>query len=103
MAHDIAVFACAGLGLIGVDDEINRQLGRLGRDEPPFVADRKARAATPAQAGLLDLIDNAGAAETEKLFGVLPRPACLGSIEMPIALAVEIFKNSVFVLEHVGL
>jgi hypothetical protein len=62
VAHDVAVLAGAGLGLIGIDDEIVRPpVGLLGH-ERPFQAGREAGAAAAAQAGRLHLVDDPVAA-----------------------------------------
>jgi hypothetical protein len=53
--HDDAVFEGARLRLVGVDDEVTRH-GR--RQEAPLHARREARAAAPADAARLDLLDD---------------------------------------------
>ena len=57
--HDLAVLAGAGLGLVGIDDEIVRPAVRLLGHERPFEAGREAGAAAAAQAGRLHLVDDA--------------------------------------------
>ena len=47
--HDLAVLAGAGLGLVGIDDEVMRPLHLL-RHERPFQAGRKSGAAAAALA-----------------------------------------------------
>src|SRR5512143_3074222 len=48
--HDLAVLASAGLGLVGIHNEIMWAAIRLLRHERPFQASRKAGAAAAAQA-----------------------------------------------------
>ena len=50
VAQDVAVLAGAGLGFVGIDDEIGRTAVALLGHERPFQAGREAGAAAPAQA-----------------------------------------------------
>ncbi len=50
VAHDVPVLAGAGLGLVGVDDQIVWAAIGLGRHERPFQPGGEARAAAAAQA-----------------------------------------------------
>src|SRR6185312_4737969 len=61
--EELAVLAGAGLGLVGVDDEV----GGLGvlRDEAPLEARREAGAAAAAEVRLLDLVDDGGGRHAE--------------------------------------
>ena len=90
-----------GSALVGVDHEIGRPaVGLLGH-ERPFEAGREAGAAAPAQAGLLDLVDDRVAA--------LVRAASLVSSQSPrwraparrqSCCAVEIGEDAVLVAQH---
>jgi hypothetical protein len=75
VAHDLAVLAGAGLGFVGVDDQIARPAIAFLRHERPFEAGRKARAATAAQAGRLHLVDDPVAALLEDAGGAVPGAA----------------------------
>src|SRR4030095_9970575 len=55
--HEEAVLVGPRLGLVGVADEVLR-LGRLPGHEGPLPAGREPRAAAPAQARLLDLLED---------------------------------------------
>ncbi len=50
LIHDLAIFERAGLGFVGIADEINR-LAALAVNETPLEAAGKTRAAATAQAG----------------------------------------------------
>src|SRR5262249_31298271 len=98
--HDLAVFAGAGLGLIGVDHEIMRPIAHGLWHERPFHAGRETRAAAAAKAGCLDLIDDGVAALVEDRLGAIPRAALPRTLEAEIALAVKILEDAVLVVEH---
>ena len=55
--HEQAVFAGAGFGFIGVDDDVFR-LGAGAGDEAPFEACREASTATTAQVRSLEFVDD---------------------------------------------
>jgi hypothetical protein len=57
LVDDVAVLEGARLGLVGVDDEVNR-LAAAAVDQRPLQSAAKARAAAAAQAGALDLVDD---------------------------------------------
>src|SRR5690606_4549835 len=54
LVHDVAVFERAGLGFVGVDDEVDG-LAAFAINERPLEAAREAGAAAAAQAGFFDL------------------------------------------------
>jgi hypothetical protein len=54
--HYVAILERAGLGLVGVDDEIDR-LAALAVDESPLHATGETGAAATAQTGFLHLVD----------------------------------------------
>src|SRR6185437_89019 len=73
VAHDLAVFAGAGLGLIGIDHEVMRPPGlRFLGHERPFQTGGKAGAAAAALARGLALVDQSVAAFGQNLFGAVP-------------------------------
>ena len=99
--HDLAILAGAGLGLIGVDDEIARPpVGRLLGHERPFQPGRKSRPAPAAQAGGLHLVDDPVAALVDDRFRAVPGAAAPRALEPPIVEAVEIPEDAVLVVEH---
>ncbi len=98
--HDLAVFAGAGLGLVGVDDEIMRPPVRLLGHERPLQAGRKTGAAASTQARGLHLIDDAIASFGQDGLGAVPGAALARAFEPPIMEAVEIAKDAVLVGEH---
>src|SRR6266702_5835770 len=103
MPHDLAILAGAGLGLVGVDDEIARPaVGRFLRHERPFQAGREAGAATATQAGGLHLVDDPVAALVDDTLGAIPGAAAPRTLEPPIVEAVEVLEDAVLVLEHIS-
>ena len=101
MPHDLAVLAGAGLGLVGIDDEVVRPPVRLLRHERPFEAGREAGAAAAAQARGLDLVDDAVAALLQDRLGAVPGAARPRAFEAPVVQAVEVLEDAVLVGEHV--
>ena len=99
--HDLAVLAGAGLGLVGVDDEIARPAvgGFLGH-ERPFQAGRKARPAAAAQARGLHLVDDPVAALVDDRLGAVPGAAAARALEPPVVEAVEVLEDAILVVEH---
>ncbi len=57
MLENQAIFAGAGFALVAIAQDILR-LGRLLGHERPLHPRRESRAAAPAQAGILDLVNN---------------------------------------------
>jgi hypothetical protein len=99
--HDLAVLAGAGLGLVGIDDEIARPaVGGLLGHERPFQPGRKTRPAAPAQAGGLHLVDDPVAALVDDRFGAIPGAAAACTLKAPIVQAVEILEDAILVVEH---
>src|SRR5579883_1234268 len=91
VAHDLAIFAGAWLGFVGVDDEIMRPLGvDILRHERPFKAGRKAGAAASALARSFHFGDQPVPALVENGFGVVPAAAGARAVEAPILQTVEI-------------
>src|SRR5881227_3648509 len=94
--HDLAILAGAGLGLVGVDDEIARPaVGRFLRHERPFQAGRESGAAAAAQARGLHLVDDPVAALVDDTLGAIPRAAAARALEAPVVEAVEVFEDAV--------
>src|SRR5712691_4595980 len=84
--HEIAVLEGAGLALVRVDHEIARRRRALG-DEAPLHTGGKARAAQPAEVGLLDLLGDGG------------RLHALGLLPALVAAALSIDAESMRVLD----
>ena len=101
VAHDLAVLAGARLRFVSVDHEIGwaRRIGRLGH-ERPFEPGRETRAAAPAQAGGLHLVDDPVASLVDQRLGVVPAAAGARAFQAEIAEAVEIGEDAVLVLKH---
>src|SRR5262245_47777898 len=100
VAQDVAVLAGAGLGLVGIDDEVGwPAVGLLGH-ERPFEAGREAGAAASPQVRLLDLVDDGVAATRDQVLGVVPGAALAGAGEAPVMQAVEILEDAVLVAQH---
>src|SRR5215470_3086248 len=100
MTHDVAILAGAGLRLIRIDHQIVWAIADLLRHERPFEAGRKAGAASSAQAGILDLVDNGVAALLQDRLGAVPGAAGASADETPVAATVEITKDAILVVEH---
>src|SRR5262249_50629792 len=100
IAHDLPVFASAGLGFIGIDDKIGgtRRIGL--RHEGPFETGRKSRAAAPSEPRGFDLADDPLPVLLDKLFRVVPRAARNRALEAPIAKTIKILKDAILVFEH---
>src|SRR5215472_2731803 len=98
--HDLAVLAGAGLRFIGVDHQIMRPLADLLGHEGPFEPGRKTRAAAPALTRGLNLVDQPIATLLDDGLGAVPGAARARSREAPAALAVEIAKDAILVVEH---
>src|SRR5581483_9448775 len=100
VTHDLAVLAGAGLGLVGVHDEIARPPVRLLGHEGPFQAGGKSGATAAAQAGSLHLVDNPVAALVEDVLGAVPGAAGARSLELPVVKPVKILEDAILVCEH---
>ena len=95
--HDLAVLAGAGLGLVRIDHEVGGPRIALGH-ERPLEAGREARAAAPAQARDLDLVDDPVVALVDQRLGVVPGAARAGAGQLPVLEAVEVLEDAVLVL-----
>src|SRR5207342_3375622 len=70
--HDLAILAGAGLGLVRIDDQIARAaVLALLRHERPLQPGRKSRAAAPALAGCLHLVDERVAPPRQDVLGAV--------------------------------
>src|SRR4029077_17843090 len=99
--HDLAILAGARLGLVGIDDEIARPaVLALLRHERPLQAGRETRAASPALAGSLHLVDERIASALKDRLGIVPGAARARPLEAPVVEAIEILEDAVFVFEH---
>ncbi len=99
VADDLAVFAAAGFGFIGVDD---KEIGAFGRrrlgHEAPLHPRRETSPAAPAQARCLDLVDNRIIANGEQSLGLIPIAAFLRSFQVPRLKAMDVGEDAVFVM-----
>ena len=100
MAHDLAVFAGARFGFVGVDHEIRRPPIRLLGHERPFQTGRKARPATTAQARCLDDLNDLVAAQLDEIARAVPMPALFGPGQRAVMHPVKVGKDAVLILEH---
>src|SRR5258706_655891 len=100
MPHDIPILAGAGLGLVCIDDEVMRPLLHLLRHEGPFESGRKSGTAAPAQAGLLDDIDDRFRTLLDDRLGTVPLAALLRGLESPVLETVEIGEDAILVGER---
>ena len=98
--HDLAVLAGAGLGLVGVDDEVVRPAVVLLRHERPLQPGREAGAAAAAQARRLHLVDDPVAALLDDGLGAVPGAARARALEAPVLETVEIAEDAILVGEH---
>src|SRR5262245_6648786 len=99
MPHDLPVLAGAGLGFIGIDDEVARARVALGH-EGPFEAGREAGAAAPAQPRAFDLVDDPVVALVDQRLGVVPGATGTSPSKLPVVEAVEVAEDAVLVSEH---
>ena len=100
MAHDLAVFAGARLGLVGIDHQIGRTPVAFFRHKRPFQPRREARTTTPTQARGLHLVDNLVAPALDDLCRAIPMAALFGALQGAVMHPVEIGKDTVFICEH---
>jgi len=98
--HDLAVFAGAGLGLVGVDDEIMRTPARILRHEGPLEARREAGATAAAQTRLLHFVDDPVAALGDDRRRAVPVAALERALKTRLAETVEIGEDAILVLKH---
>src|SRR5262249_33505679 len=68
--------------------------------ERPLEASGEARAAAPALAGSLHLVDQPVAALLDDRLGAVPGAALARAVEAPVMLAIEIPEDAVLVVEH---
>jgi hypothetical protein len=103
--QDLAVLAGAGLGLVGIDEELARAavVDALLGHEGPLERRRETGAAAAAQARALDLVDDPVATVVDELLGVHPAAASACPFEAPVAVAVEIGEDAIFVFKHIDL
>src|ERR1039457_5619490 len=93
VAQDVAVVAGAWLALIGIADRV--LLHRcIARHEAPFHTDRKGRATSATQSGVLDLLDDflaRGHLGQDLLPGLIAADAPIG-LERPGPLVLQRFE-----------
>src|SRR3990167_1728156 len=100
VTHDVAILAGAGLGFVGVDDEIMRPVFDLFRHEGPFESGRESGAAAAAQARILNLLDDPVRPHADDVGGRVPRAAFLRRFKTGVLKAVEVCENAVFILKE---
>ena len=100
VAHDLPVFAGSRFGFVRVDDEVGgtRRIGLW--HEGPLETGREAGAPAPAQAGGLHLVDDPLLALLDQRLRAVPCAARARALEPPVAEAVEVGEDAVFVVEH---
>ena len=91
--NNVAVLECARLGFIRITDQIDR-LFLIGLDETPLHTTRKSSAATTAEAGCFDFVDDLFTRHRDRLPQLLVTAvAQVGvDIDLPI-VASDIFEN----------
>ena len=95
MAHDVPILASAGLGFIGVDDEVVRAAVRLLWHERPFQSGGKARPAAASQSRSLHLLDDGVVPALDHGPGAVPSTAGACRLESPVMEAVEVSEDAV--------
>ena len=100
VAHDFPVLAGPGLALVRVYHQEVRAWPLFLGHERPFHAGREAGAATAAQAGRLDLVDDRLAALGHQGLGPVPVAARAGAGQADIGETVEVREDAVFIAEH---
>ena len=100
VTQDVPVLAGAGLGLVGIDDQVVRAAVGFLRHEGPFEAGRKTSAAATAQARLLHFVENPVAALRDDSGRAVPVAARPRAGEPPVLMAVEIGENPILVFQH---
>src|SRR5690606_13763028 len=98
--QDVAVLAGAGLGLVGVDDEIGRPAVALLGHEGPFQPGREAGAAAAAQAGRLHLVDDPVPPPAEDVLGAVPLAARHRALQGAVEPAVDVGEDAVLILQQ---
>ena len=100
MAHDLAILAGAGLGLVGVDDQIVRTITHFLGHEGPLQAGGEAGAAAPAQARRLDLVAQPVGALIKHFLRQVPRAPALRRLEIGRVKTIEVGEDAILVLQH---
>src|SRR5262245_15385900 len=100
VTHDVAILACAGLGLVGVDDEIVRPVADRFGHERPLKPGGKAGSAATSQSGIPDLGDDGVATLFQDRLRAVPSAARAGAGEAPVASTVKIPENAVLIFKH---
>eukprot|EP00227_Mantoniella_beaufortii_P011202 CAMPEP_0197590548 /NCGR_PEP_ID=MMETSP1326-20131121/11475_1 /TAXON_ID=1155430 /ORGANISM="Genus nov. species nov., Strain RCC2288" /LENGTH=441 /DNA_ID=CAMNT_0043155651 /DNA_START=195 /DNA_END=1517 /DNA_ORIENTATION=- len=97
--HDFAVLARAGLGLVGVDDQVGRTAVRYLWHEGPLEAGGEAGAAAPAQARRLDFVDDPVRAHQHEVLGAMPVPALHRPLEERVVDPIQVGEDAVLVAQ----
>ncbi len=98
--HDLAVLAGARLRLVGVDHQVVRPLAFLLGHEGPLQACGEARAATAAQAGVLDLLAEPLGLHGQHLGGAVPDAALLRPLQTPVVEPVQVGEDAILVFQN---
>src|SRR5690606_19820594 len=102
VAQDFAVLAGAGLGFVGVDDQIMRATVALLGHERPLETRREASTATATQARRLHLLDDPVTALFDQPAGVVPMAARHCTLQGAILEAANIGEDAIFISQHVS-
>ena len=97
MAHNIAVFARAGLRFVGINDQIMRTPIIFFRHERPFQTRRKSGPATTAQARRFDLFNDPVTTLSNQVSRIVPISARLRGSQIGTMEPVNIGKNTIFI------
>jgi len=100
VAQDLAVLAGAGLGFVGVDDEVMRPLPHLFRHERPLQPRGEARATTPAQTGSLHLLDDPVPALRDEPLHAVIDAAGQRALQPRVVQPVEVRVDAVLITQH---
>src|SRR5262249_23181732 len=100
VAHDIAVLAGTGLGLVCVDNKIVRPLLDLFRHEGPLESGGESSSTAAAQTGPLHLVNQRFGAAGKNLLRAVPQAPCPRAFKAPVLKAVEVGEYAVPVGKH---
>lgn len=98
IAEDLAILAGAWLGLIRIDDQVGgTAIGVLFGHEGIFQSGGKTGAATAAQPGLFNFVDDPIGTHREYVFGLVPVSSLHGTLDAKVAIAIYICKYTITV------
>mmetsp|Transcript_9163 Transcript_9163/g.41720 ORF Transcript_9163/g.41720 Transcript_9163/m.41720 type:complete len:221 (+) Transcript_9163:1753-2415(+) len=97
--HDLAIFARAGFGLVGVDDQVRgTAVADLGHEGPLETGGETCTSAS-AQARRLHLVHDPVGTHEHELLGVVPVAALHGPLQERVVLPVQVGEDAVLVAE----